>query len=722
MPVYVTPGVYFERVDADLRPPEPLRTDIAGFVGIAERGPLHRPLRLTSWQQFQAHFGECIPGGYLAYAVKGFFDNGGRTCFVVRVAQTQSSQPAYAERMVARVLAASRQAELAAPLGVALPPGCGVAISGAERDTVLTAAAMATDRVVTLESVGAIGLGSRLSFYEPAARRAGVTLRAAAPDATHDVLRIEAAHEGAWGDSLAVIVQHVYGAVTTAASLSADGMSAVLDAPAGFERGSLVRIRQAGSAPLSQRIIAVNRVPRRVVWQAPLTTVDRARPLLLETIEFSLAVLLRGQVQERFERLSMAPEHPRYVIKLVNGIAAQDVVARPGSNLIRTVDLLGQSQLIPQPAAELPVAGMARLAWGYDGLRGLTVDDFLGNTDPLAASEAKGGLSALEGVDEVAIVAIPDIHIQPAPDAPKVPPARRPPVDACRPTCRPTPVAAPPLVLANDSPPRFSDDEIQQVQRALIEHCEARRDRVAILDTPVGAGGRPRTLAELRVWRSGFDSPGGFAALYYPWVRVIDPLDRAGRRLRAIPPSGHIAGLYARTDTLAGVHTAPANAELLWATDLTAALDDAQQGVLNPLGINVIRAFPGRGLRVYGARTVSSDPDWRFINVRRLLAMIEEAVEESMQWVVFEPNTFTLRQGVISSVASFLELLWRDGALAGTTAQDAFFVKCDETNNPPGLAAQGRLICDVGVAPAIPAEFVVFRVGRVGETLEIIEE
>lgn len=722
MPVYVTPGVYFERVDADLHPPEPLRTDIAGFVGLAERGPLHRPLRLTSWRQFQTHFGECIPGGYLAYAVKGFFDNGGRTCFVVRVAQTRPSQPAYAERTVTRVLAATRQAELAAPLGVALPPGCAVAISAAARDTVLTAAALATDRVVALESVGEIAPGSRLSFHAPVARRAGVTLRAAARDATHDVLRIEAAHEGAWGDTLAVRVQHVYGAAISAASLSPDGMSAVLDAPAGFELGGLVRIRQAGSPPLLQRITAVNRLPRRVMWNAALTSVDRARPVLLETVEFSLAVLLQGQVQERFERLSMLREHPRAVVEVVNGTAAQDAAARPGSNLIRAVDLLRQSQLVPQAEAELPVAGVARLAWGYDGLRGLTVDDFLGNTDPLAATVAKGGLSALERVDEVAIVAIPDIHIQPAPDAPKAPPARHPPADACRPAGQAMPVAAPPLLLADDHPPRFSDDEIQAVQRALIEHCEARRDRVAILDTPVGAGGRARTLAELRVWRSGFDSPGGFAALYYPWIRVIDPLDRAGRRLRAIPPSGHIAGLYARTDTLAGVHTAPANAELRWATDLTATVNDAQQGVLNPLGINVVRAFPGRGLRVYGARTVSSDPDWRFINVRRLLAMIEEAVEESMQWVVFEPNTFTLRQGVISSVASLLELLWRDGALAGTTAQDAFFVKCDETNNPPGLAALGQLICDVGVAPAIPAEFVVFRVGRVGETLEIIEE
>jgi len=182
-----------------------------------------------------------------------------------------------------------------------------------------------------------------------------------------------------------------------------------------------------------------------------------------------------------------------------------------------------------------------------------------------------------------------------------------------------------------------------------------------------------------------------------------------------------VAGLCARTDFEAGPHLAPANRHLNWVHALTTGIGDELQGVLNPQGINCVRSLPGRGIRVYGARTVSSDPDWRFVNVRRLMMMIERAVLESVQWSVFEPNNVFTRQLLVVSISSFLDGLWRRGALVGDTGAQAYYVKCDEGNNPSVIADLGELLVEVGVAAVRPAEFVVFRIGRTQDGLEAVE-
>lgn len=285
-----------------------------------------------------------------------------------------------------------------------------------------------------------------------------------------------------------------------------------------------------------------------------------------------------------------------------------------------------------------------------------------------------------------------------------------------------SPVATPVPPKTTEQAPQFSRNQVITAQQAMIEHCERHKDRVAILDAPLDANSnRSLTLQEVQDWRRQFDSERGFAALYYPWIRVVDPLKLGGNPVRTIPGCGHIAGLYARSDFEVGPHKAPANGELLWAEDVTAAINDEEQAILNPEGINCIRAFPGRGIRVYGARTASSNPDWRYINVRRLMMMIEEAVDESTQWTVFEPNDLNLRRSLILSVSGFLESLWQRGALVGETAEEAFYIKCDETNNPPEIVNQGKIITEIGVAPTHPAEFIVFRIGRTLEELEIVE-
>jgi phage tail sheath protein FI len=219
-------------------------------------------------------------------------------------------------------------------------------------------------------------------------------------------------------------------------------------------------------------------------------------------------------------------------------------------------------------------------------------------------------------------------------------------------------------------------------------------------------------------WRNRFDTE--FAALYFPWIFVRDPLV-TNQVVRRIPPSGHVAGVYANSDLTVGVHNAPANTPVQWAQALTTEVTANMQGVLNPAGVDCLRVFPGRGLRVFGARTMSSDSSWRFVNVRRLMSMIEHSLLISLQWSVFEPNNAALWNKILVAVSSFLEGIWRGGGLAGNTAEDSFYVKCDATNNPPALNQVGQLVIEIGVAPVIPAEFIIFRIGRSEDTLEVTE-
>ncbi|MSP60388.1 MAG: phage tail sheath family protein [Myxococcales bacterium] len=238
------------------------------------------------------------------------------------------------------------------------------------------------------------------------------------------------------------------------------------------------------------------------------------------------------------------------------------------------------------------------------------------------------------------------------------------------------------------------------VADALLSHCENRKDRFAILDSPEGIAGGVDKLPRPR------DSKYG--AYYFPWIQVYDP----ERGNVFIPPSGHIAGVYARTDNERGVHKAPANEIVRGALGLKYNVSKGEQDILNPKGINCIRTMQGGGIRIWGARTLSSDPSWRYINVRRLFIMVETSIERATQWVVFEPNDHRLWKRVTRTISSFLTLVWRQGALFGETPEKAFYVKCDEETNPPETIDVGQLIVEIGLAPVKPAEFVIFRIGQ----------
>jgi phage tail sheath protein FI len=278
------------------------------------------------------------------------------------------------------------------------------------------------------------------------------------------------------------------------------------------------------------------------------------------------------------------------------------------------------------------------------------------------------GLGGLAAVDEVTMVLMPDV-----------------------------------MALAAEN---GSYTEVRDLQGKMIAHCESTKDRMAILDPPPDL--LPDEVLDWRMNTAGYDSK--FATLYYPWIEVGNPLDD-GKPLM-IPPSGHMAGIWCRTDATRGVHKAPANEVVLGANGLAFQVMDAEQGTLNLNGVNCIRAFPGRGIRVWGARTLSSDPEWRYINVRRLFNFISESIMAGTQWSVFEPNDEKLWIQLRIAVSNFLTRVWSDGALFGSTPAQAFYVKCDEETNPPEDIEAGKVTCEIGIAPVKPAEFVIFRLSQ----------
>jgi len=245
-------------------------------------------------------------------------------------------------------------------------------------------------------------------------------------------------------------------------------------------------------------------------------------------------------------------------------------------------------------------------------------------------------------------------------------------------------------------------DDASTITNLLIAHAEYMRYRIAVLDCGDG-----QTIADVREMRGRIDS--SYAALYYPWIRILDPVTRQEINL---PPSGFVAGIYARSDINRGVYKAPANEVVTLALGFEKMINSSQQAVLNPEGINCFRYFVDRGFRLWGARTASSDPEWKYVNLRRYFAYLEHSLDKGTQWAVFEPNGEALWANVRRTVEDFLLNEWQSGALLGDKPEKAYFVRCDRTTMTQNDLDNGRLVCLVGVAPLRPAEFVIFRIGQ----------
>ena len=260
------------------------------------------------------------------------------------------------------------------------------------------------------------------------------------------------------------------------------------------------------------------------------------------------------------------------------------------------------------------------------------------------------------------------------------------------------------LILASDAV-GYGLSQHQAIVNHVISHCESLRYRFAIIEPPQG-----QTSDGVLGFRSKFDT--SYAGLYYPWIKISDPRDGKDGKLLPVPPSGFVAGICARTDIRRGVHKAPANETVLGAFDYEINVRQGVQDVLNPRGVNCLRFFEQGGFRVWGARTMTSDAEWKYVNVRRLFIYLEHSIDRGTQWVVFEPNNQATWQKVTSTIEAFLLDVFKSGALLGAKPEEAFFVRCDRTTMTQNDLDNGRLICLVGVAPAYPAEFVIFRIGQ----------
>ncbi len=296
---------------------------------------------------------------------------------------------------------------------------------------------------------------------------------------------------------------------------------------------------------------------------------------------------------------------------------------------------------------------------GSDPLEPLDRGDFLGNPDEVPGK--RRGLTAFNDLDDISILYVPDAHMISDENARKT--------------------------LYND----------------ILTQCELLKDRFAIIDVKENES----DISKLKI--DSVTRNSKYGAIYYPWIKLLDPLTE---QMKFFPPGGHIAGIYARSDTERGVHKAPANEIVKGANDLKFIITKGEQGILNPRGINVIRSFNGRGILVWGARTCIIDPLWKYINVRRLFIYVEKSIEKGTQWVVFEPNNEKLWARVVATITQFLTGVWRDGALMGTKPEEAFFVKCDRSTMTQDDIDNGRLICVIGIAPTKPAEFVIFRIAQ----------
>ncbi len=364
-------------------------------------------------------------------------------------------------------------------------------------------------------------------------------------------------------------------------------------------------------------------------------------------------IVRRGGEEETFENLSFGKgKAARNVVEIVN----------KESKLIRMA--LKESDLTL--AERLPSPGKYQLAAGAStstAIVPVSSEVIVGN-----ASE-RTGLSGFEVADDVTMLCIPDLM----------------------------------ALYQADAIPL---DGVKAVQLAMIAHCEKMKDRFAILDCPPGLN--PQEMKKWRMEGAGYDTKYG--AVYYPWIKIANPWGNGASV--AVPPGGYMAGIYARSDTERGVHKAPANEVIRGAMGLEMQITKSEQDILNPIGVNCIRAFSGRGIRVWGARTLSSDASWRYINVRRLFNFVEKSIEMGTQWIVFEPNDADLWARIRRDITAFLTNVWRTGALFGASPAEAFYVKCDAETNPPAVRDVGQVVIEIGMAPVKPAEFVIFRISQ----------
>jgi phage tail sheath protein FI len=639
MPEYLAPGVYIEETSFRPKSIEGVSTSTAGFVGPARYGPTQgEPELLTSFADFERIYGGLDPlvfqaegdevelANYLAHAVRAFFEEGGKRCYVARVYDGEGGRAS-------------------------------ATLSGGSLDTrAVTVRARHPGRAGEVPVRFTVRIGPNVLANEPPVNNAPATDSQGRPLRT-----LRGAGEGdvVWVRDLTSPISTPPGAGTLY------WVDRYFD---DVDRRYRLRLRRDDPADTTPN----NPLE---LWA---DSFDEAR-----VVTVSVTVGAMGKLSESrtWENLAFHPGHRSGLGRtfeadtqsrrtelfvpleigsdLTNGaeiaeiLLAQPTLADPSRTVLSTLD--------DPRAGDAARTFQVLLRGGSDGARP-GADEYEG--DDGASDGLKSGLRALEDVDDISIVAAPG------------------------------------------STYGFDDvnyrDDVSAILRLLIGHAERMQYRIAVLDSAPG-----QLVSEVRDYRGQLDSK--YAALYYPWIRIFDPISESEI---LVPPSGSVAGIYARNDIEHGVHKAPANEVVRQALGFEFPLSKGQQDVLNPEGINAFRFFEGRGYRLWGARTISSDAEWKYVNLRRYFIYLEKSIEKGTQFAVFENNGPRLWNNISRTVDGFLFNEFANGRLFGTRAQEAYFVRCDLSTMNQNDLDNGRLVCLIGVAALRPAEFVIFRIGQ----------
>ena len=465
------------------------------------------------------------------------------------------------------------------------------------------------------------------------------------------VMNISARNPGAWGDKIRVLVGPSSKAKTQIFEVigsASDSRQYRVKSSAGFNPGDIVAFDDGESKEYNRVISAQDNIITLLNHIPGDAGVVDSELLPAKTLSTCEITMqvLYKDEAEIYEKVSLNPSAANY---------AEKVVAKSGIISLQCNPVEDAGSVVPpfeviSAEKEGKKEFLIALSGGSDGsVSSISAADFIGQDK---GPGKRTGIQAFIDNDEVSIMAIPGVTIP-------------------------------------------------NVQLSLVAHCENLTSRFAVLDIPQDK----KNVADVQNHRNIFDST--YAAMYHPWLQVFDPLER---RNIFIPPSGSVVGIYARTDTSRGVHKAPANEVVRACLGLDCQYNKGEQDILNPKGVNLIRYFTGQGIRVWGARTVTSNTLWKYVNVRRLFIFLEESIKRGTNWVVFEPNDEQLWARVQRTIDAFLTRVWRDGALMGSSAAEAFFVKVDRSTMSQDDIDNGRLICVIGVAPVKPAEFVIFRI------------
>jgi hypothetical protein len=707
------PGVYIDEFEPGA-PIQGVATNTPAFLGIAQQGPRNIATQIFSWDQFKSTFGDFLadPGAWLAQGVYGFFANGGMNCYIVRVSSAQTATISLPARKSGNSLTATAVAEG--------PEGNGITVTVTESSRSQDAVERVMARTIihvdaadhkTLTVAGGVanihasdavtvtrGTVSQSATVATVTAPDQIVLSAALPTTTdftggivQDAFTVRVLVESQNITAVSTDLTQITVASPTNHFAAGDAVHVAsgsnhADALVTDVTGAVITVTpplpNATYTPGTIRTADLTQNARRLrLWTPTALSLSAAFPAgsLLAITQGGLVAYVRVSGSGGDAVQLDAPGLPLPIA----------LTTQPNAPTVATAEFDLSIHTPTNPQAEtFTLLSTDSRSPGYWGNIASTAVTLALADPPGAASDAgddrpgvggyqtTGGQSDNYATSWQHLINTPSQYLDPL--------ARLKDVS---------------LVAV----PGGTDPSIQQ---ALIAHCETLKDRFAVLDAARGLDntGVSNQFGQVR-------SVKGYAALYYPWIWVKNPSSGAQELW---PPSGHILGVYARTDAQRGVHKAPANTNIVGALGLETALSDAEQGPLNLLGVNVLRVFPGQSRPVvWGARTTAGDLDtnWLYVNVRRLFIYLEQSIEQGIRWAVFEPNDPTLWAKLKRSIGDFLTQAWRDGALFGAKPEDSFYVRIDEALNPPSTRALGKLYIEVGVVPTYPAEFIVLRIG-----------